>query len=103
MTLRPIASTAPAEIAWMHDAACRDYPVAWFFPDDGEGVRDAREVCGGCPVRRACLSYALRYRLNEGVWGGASERQRRRLLARSLDDGDEGLPTEEPHVGEVRT
>ena len=53
---------------------------------DGVGVEAAKRVCEGCPVQERCLEYALRNRIDHGVWGGCSERQRRRILrARRLE------------------
>jgi WhiB family redox-sensing transcriptional regulator len=43
-------------------------------------VEVARRICEGCPVESRCLDYALRNRIDHGVWGGCSERQRRRIL-----------------------
>ncbi|MCL4312775.1 MAG: WhiB family transcriptional regulator [Actinobacteria bacterium] len=53
-----------------------------FFPSDGVGVEIARRICADCPVRSQCLEYALIYRIDHGVWGGTSERERRRILRR---------------------
>lgn len=53
-----------------------------FFPSDGVGVDKARKICAQCSVQEACLEYALKYRIDHGVWGGASERERRRILRR---------------------
>lgn len=53
-----------------------------FFPSDGVGVDRARKICATCPVREACLDYALEHRIDHGVWGGTSERERRRILKR---------------------
>jgi WhiB family redox-sensing transcriptional regulator len=53
---------------------------AIFFPNDGVGVLEAQRVCAGCPVKEHCLEYALVHRIDHGVWGGASERERRRIL-----------------------
>lgn len=65
---------------WMARGSCRNQPAALFFPSDGVGVEIAKAVCEGCPVQTTCLEYALEHRIDHGVWGGASERQRRRLL-----------------------
>jgi WhiB family transcriptional regulator, redox-sensing transcriptional regulator len=65
---------------WMLKGLCRDYPPAEFFPSDGVGVEHARKICAECPVKPECLEYALTYRIDHGVWGGASERERRRIL-----------------------
>jgi WhiB family redox-sensing transcriptional regulator len=67
------------DASWMSAGTCRDYPPALFFPSDGMGVEAARQVCSRCPVRQACLDYAIRNRIEHGVWGGASERARRRI------------------------
>lgn len=50
------------------------------FPHDGGGVSVAICLCAVCPVRAQCLEYALAHRIDDGVWGGASERERRRIL-----------------------
>ena len=68
------------EHTWMLEARCREFDPASFFPSDGVGVERARRICGECPVRMECLEYALEYRIDHGVWGGASERERRRIL-----------------------
>ena len=65
---------------WMHHGSCRTEPPARFFPSDGVGVEQARRICATCPVRERCLEYALVHRIDHGVWGGTSERERRRIL-----------------------
>jgi WhiB family redox-sensing transcriptional regulator len=65
---------------WMLRALCRDAAPGAFFPSDGVGVERARHVCAGCPVQAECLEYALEFRIDHGVWGGCSERERRRIL-----------------------
>jgi WhiB family redox-sensing transcriptional regulator len=67
---------------WMRDGKCRDLPPEVFFPSDGVGVEVARRICADCPVREPCLEYALHYRIDHGVWGGASERERGRIARR---------------------
>ncbi|MGH8982185.1 MAG: WhiB family transcriptional regulator [Acidimicrobiales bacterium] len=67
---------------WMANGKCRDLPPAFFFPSDGLGVQAAQRVCAECPVADACLEYALASRIDHGVWGGRSERERRRILRR---------------------
>jgi WhiB family redox-sensing transcriptional regulator len=66
--------------AWMDRARCRTLSPAEFFPSDGVGVEVAKRVCAECAVRADCLEYALTYRIDHGVWGGCSERERRRIL-----------------------
>lgn len=70
---------------WMERASCADMPCDLFFPVDRDGVVRVQQVCAGCPVTVQCLEYALRHRVDHGVWGGCSERKRRRILeARAL-------------------
>jgi WhiB family transcriptional regulator, redox-sensing transcriptional regulator len=75
----------PDEYAWMFHARCRGINPAEFFPSDGTGVETAQRVCAACPVTSECLEYALLNRIEHGVWGGASERERRRILRRRRD------------------
>jgi hypothetical protein len=64
---------------WMADAKCAGVDPELFFPGRGESAEDAKAVCRACPVRVECLEYALVTNQTLGVWGGTSERQRRRL------------------------
>jgi WhiB family redox-sensing transcriptional regulator len=66
-------------LAWMADASCRGANATAFFPSDGSGVEAVQRVCAQCPVRLDCLEYALTNRLDYGVWGGTSERERQRI------------------------
>lgn len=70
------------EHAWMARGLCTSIPPSTFFPSDGAGVEVARKICADCPVREACLEHALVNRIDHGVWGGCSERERRRILKR---------------------
>jgi len=67
---------------WRKRAACRGIDVEIFYPPTEEEVdaAAAKAVCDGCSVRQACLEYALAHREREGIWGGATERERRRIL-----------------------
>jgi len=65
---------------WMASGNCRFEPPATFFPSDGVGVEVAKRICETCPSKEPCLEYALAHRIDHGVWGGTSERQRRRIL-----------------------
>jgi WhiB family transcriptional regulator, redox-sensing transcriptional regulator len=75
----------PDEYEWMIHGACRGASPTEFFPSDGLGVEAAQRICATCPVRLECLEYALEHRIEHGVWGGASERERRRILRRRRD------------------
>lgn len=80
-----------AELTWMQDGYCRHYPPAAFFPSDGVGVDEARQICADCPVKAECLEYALVNRIDHGVWGGCSERERRRILKRRRQEAAAGV------------
>lgn len=63
-------------------ARCAETDPEAFFPEKGETPRDAKRVCndnGGCPVKDQCLEYALEHGERYGVWGGLSERERRKV------------------------
>ena len=66
----------------MAHGLCTNQAPALFFPSDGVGVEVARRICADCPVQAACLEHALAERIDHGVWGGSSERERRRILKR---------------------
>ncbi|MGH9043238.1 MAG: WhiB family transcriptional regulator [Acidimicrobiales bacterium] len=68
------------ETEWMGRGNCRSSPPSVFFPSDGLGVQEAQKICAQCPVAQACLEYALANHIDHGVWGGCSERERRRIL-----------------------
>ena len=67
------------DTSWMVQGRCRELPPEVFFPSDGVGVEVARHYCAECPVKGPCLEYALENHIEHGVWGGASERERRRI------------------------
>lgn len=66
--------------SWKHRAACRGIDPDVFFPVTDEEAEEAKAICGVCPVRQLCLEHALSSREREGVWGGLTERERRRLI-----------------------
>ncbi|MEX2292364.1 MAG: WhiB family transcriptional regulator [Acidimicrobiales bacterium] len=70
------------DLDWMPRGLCAALPPSTFFPSDGAGVEEARKICSGCPVKEQCLEHALEHRIDHGVWGGCSERERRRILKR---------------------
>ncbi len=80
----PIAAP-PADQSWRLDALCAETDPEAFFPEKGGSTREAKRVCTGCAVRSECLEYALANDERFGIWGGLSERERRRVrLARRL-------------------
>lgn len=64
---------------WRDHAACKGMAARLFFPGRGESSVEAKEVCAACPVQAACLDDALAQPEGFGIWGGLSERQRRRI------------------------
>lgn len=65
--------------AWTRDALCAQVDPDAFFPEAGAHARDAKRVCGACPVRAECLSSALARGERHGIWGGLSPWERRKL------------------------
>jgi WhiB family redox-sensing transcriptional regulator len=58
---------------------CRDFPSDLFFPQEGRGVIACQRICEQCFVKVECLEYAIEMNADHGVWGGKSERERRKL------------------------
>lgn len=69
-------------LAWQQFALCAQTDPEAFFPEKGGSSREAKSVCGSCEVRGECLEYALQSDERFGIWGGLSERERRRLRRR---------------------
>lgn len=68
------------EAKWWDFGACRGLDSEIFYPEDDEQAESAKAVCSTCNVQEVCLEYALSVREKAGVWGGASERDRRRII-----------------------
>ena len=64
---------------WQERALCAQTDPEAFFPEKGGSTREAKRVCLSCDVRGECLEYALMHDERFGIWGGLSERERRRL------------------------
>lgn len=64
---------------WSTHAACAGSNPELWFPERGETVQPALDICQTCPVRTECLDYAVRWRIDHGIWGGLASRQRRPL------------------------
>ena len=64
---------------WQERANCLGVDPDLFFPERGASTREAKAVCRGCEVRAECLEYALDHGEKFGIWGGLSERERRRV------------------------
>ncbi|EJZ11374.1 transcription factor WhiB [Mycolicibacterium vaccae ATCC 25954] len=67
------------EDQWQERALCAQTDPEAFFPEKGGSTREAKRICQGCEVKDACLEYALANDERFGIWGGLSERERRRL------------------------
>ncbi|MDP9387571.1 MAG: WhiB family transcriptional regulator [Actinomycetota bacterium] len=67
-------------LSWRQRAACRGVDPDVFYPSSDEEAEEAKGICAVCPVREPCLEYALAHRERDGVWGGATERERRRMI-----------------------
>lgn len=68
------------EMTWRKQGACVGLDPAIFFPESEESVAEAVGICKGCSVRISCLEHALQVREKDGVWGGATDRERRRMI-----------------------
>jgi WhiB family redox-sensing transcriptional regulator len=64
---------------WQDRALCAQTDPEAFFPEKGGSTREAKKICQSCEVRAECLEYALAHDERFGIWGGLSERERRRL------------------------
>ncbi|MFC7617592.1 WhiB family transcriptional regulator [Actinokineospora soli] len=72
------------EQEWQERALCAQTDPEAFFPEKGGSTREAKRICLGCEVRAECLEYALAHDERFGIWGGLSERERRKLKKRAV-------------------
>jgi WhiB family transcriptional regulator, redox-sensing transcriptional regulator len=68
------------DIKWRELGACKGLDPTIFYPEDDDDADDAKTICSECGVRVSCLEHALANREKVGVWGGATERERRRII-----------------------
>ncbi|TLQ42679.1 WhiB family transcriptional regulator [Streptomyces marianii] len=83
----PTNSTTPAPdqaLSWRKTALCAQVGPDFFFPAPGSSTREAKQLCGACEGRVACLEYALANDERFGVWGGLSEKERGRLRSSGI-------------------
>jgi len=73
--------------SWQDEANCLGVDPDLFFPERGASTREAKEICRGCVVRIDCLEYALVNGEKFGIWGGLSERERRRIRRQRAQAG----------------
>jgi WhiB family redox-sensing transcriptional regulator len=79
-----VAEEVIAELQWQERALCAQTDPEAFFPEKGGSTREAKRVCMSCEVRVECLDYALANDERFGIWGGLSERERRRVKRRAV-------------------
>jgi WhiB family redox-sensing transcriptional regulator len=72
---------------WMDDALCAQVDTEIFFPEKGGSTREGKKICALCSVRDECLMFAVDRQERFGIWGGLSERERRRLSRRPARRG----------------
>jgi WhiB family redox-sensing transcriptional regulator len=81
---RTIDGDPARPLEWQEQALCAQTDPESFFPEKGGSTREAKRVCDACPVRVQCLDYALENQERFGIWGGLSERERRRMEKRAV-------------------
>lgn len=69
---------------WRRRAACKGLDPALFFPERGESPAEAKAACATCPVSGHCLDYAVTHSREFGIYGGATEKERRGLRSAYL-------------------
>jgi WhiB family redox-sensing transcriptional regulator len=74
----------PDEQSWAERALCSQTDPEAFFPEKGGSTREAKRICTGCEVKNECLEYALANDERFGIWGGLSERERRRMKRKAI-------------------
>ena len=81
--VRPAIDEDDGVLGWQTDALCAQTDPEAFFPEKGGSTRDAKRICTSCEVKTQCLEYALQNDERFGIWGGLSERERRKLRKRA--------------------
>lgn len=67
-------------MSWRTKGACLGLDPQIFYPETDDEAQPAKDVCAECAVQTACLEYALTRREKDGIWGGCTERDRRRII-----------------------
>ncbi len=81
--VRRVGNDDDSALSWQADALCAQTDPEAFFPEKGGSTRDAKKICTTCEVKSECLEYALQNDERFGIWGGLSERERRKLRRRA--------------------
>ncbi|KAA1248221.1 WhiB family transcriptional regulator [Mycobacterium simiae] len=90
------AQPRPSDEQWYSQALCPQTDPEAFFPDKGGSTKDAKKICLRCRVKKECLQWALDHDERFGIWGGLSERERRRLK-RGIDPDRSVDEIDQPH------
>lgn len=83
-----LTRTSASSDSWKADGLCAQADPEIFFPLKGGSTRQAKLICQGCPVREQCLEWAMATGEPDGIWGGTSPRERRKLRAASAQAAD---------------
>jgi WhiB family redox-sensing transcriptional regulator len=86
------AAPVDLDLSWMDEANCLGCDPELFFPERGASCVEAKAVCFGCAVRVECLEFALAVGEKHGIWGGLSERERRRVRRERARERVTGIP-----------
>jgi WhiB family redox-sensing transcriptional regulator len=93
LSLTALVVAGGEDRSWQRRANCMGVDPDLFFPERGASTREAKEVCRGCVAREECLEYAITHSEKFGIWGGLSERERRRIRRRRVLERASGVPT----------
>ena len=105
MQSKLVDALAVGELSWQDYANCRGADADLFFPERGASTRKAKAICGACEVKGECLDYAIEMGEKFGIWGGLSERERRRVRRERQHRGVSGsreLSSASPQVESER-
>lgn len=80
-----LETLSTVNMSWQSFASCRGKNADLFFPDRGASTREAKRICGQCEVRIECRDYAISHNERFGIWGGMSERERRRFRKENVE------------------
>lgn len=79
MQRKLIEALALDDLSWQDQSSCRGADADLFFPERGASTRKAKAICTACNVREQCLEFAIQQSEKFGIWGGLSERERRKI------------------------
>lgn len=88
------AESGAMEHEWLNRSACKGLDPTVFYPSTDEEADEAKAVCFTCPVQEDCLEHAIGNREHNGIWGGATERERQRIIRRRRRLRATGSPVE---------